>query len=86
MFTKRKKTLREIVQVELLGFQNLQNSTILIEKKIVFTIVGVLLYHAIPSSELKILYNEAKSLEQMQMIVNGRINNVHVGWRKNMYK
>jgi hypothetical protein len=51
------------VQVELLGFQNLQNSTILIEKEIVFTIVGVLLYHAIPSSELEILYNEAKSLE-----------------------
>jgi hypothetical protein len=46
-----------------LGFQNLENSTILIEKENVFAIVGVLLYHAIPSSELEIFYNEAKWLE-----------------------
>jgi hypothetical protein len=45
-------------QIELLCFQNLENSTIFSEKENMFTIVRVLLYDVIPLSELEILYNE----------------------------
>jgi len=74
-----------------LGFQKLENSTILIEKENVFAIVGILLYHAIPSSELEILYNETKWLEtnandyKWGPSMGGSIMCMFA-WRKNMYK
>jgi hypothetical protein len=42
-----------------LGFQNLQNSTILIKKGNMFVVARVLLYDVIPSNELETFYNEA---------------------------
>jgi lipopolysaccharide biosynthesis glycosyltransferase len=50
-------------QVEFLGFQNLENSLIVIEKENMSAIGGVLLYNAIPSCELDEIYKEAKWLE-----------------------
>jgi hypothetical protein len=52
------------LQVDLLGFQNLENSTIHIEKENMSTIVRVLLYDAIPSSEFEIFYIEIEWLKQ----------------------
>jgi hypothetical protein len=50
-------------QVEFLGFQNLENSTIFVEKENMSAIGGVLLYNAIPSCEFDEIYKEAKWLE-----------------------
>ncbi len=47
------------LQVELLGFQNLENSIILIEKGNMFIIAMVLLCDVILSNELETFYNEA---------------------------
>ncbi len=50
-------------QVELLGFQNLENSTVLIEKENMPATIGILLYNSIPSCELDELYKEVEWLE-----------------------
>ncbi len=50
-------------QDELLSFQHLENSTILIEKENMFSINAILLYDAIPSCELDKLSNELEWLD-----------------------
>jgi hypothetical protein len=47
------------IQLHALQFQNLQTSTILVEKIYMFSIIGVLLYDAIPCTDLKDLCKEA---------------------------
>jgi hypothetical protein len=49
--------------LQLQAFQNLQTSTILIEKKYIFSIVRVLLYDAIPCIDLKNLCKEGTWLD-----------------------
>ncbi len=51
------------LQLHALKFQNLQTSTVLMEKENMFSTIGVLLYDAIPCTDLKDLCKEAAWLD-----------------------
>jgi hypothetical protein len=75
------------LQLHALQFQNLQTSTVLIEKENMFFVVGVLLYDANPCNDLKNLCKEAAWLDlnaneckQGPNMNSSRIN--MFGWEK----
>ncbi len=79
------------LQLHALQFQNLQTSTILIEKKKMFSVAGVLLYDAIPCNDLKDLCKEAAWLDlnanECKQGPNKNISKMSMfGWRKNVHQ
>ncbi len=79
------------LQLHALQFQNLQTSTVLMEKENMFSVVGLLLYDAIPCIDLEDLYKEAASLDlntnECKRGPNMNSSNMSMfGWRKNVYK
>ncbi len=79
------------LQLHALQFQNLQTSTVLIEKENMFSVAGVLLYDAIPCNDLKDLCKEAAWLDlnanECKRGPNKNSSKMSMfGWRKNVYK
>jgi hypothetical protein len=79
------------LQLHALQFQNLQTSTILIEKENMFSVAGVLLYDAIPCNDLNDLCKEATWLDlnanECKRGPNMNSSKMSMfGWRKSVYK
>jgi hypothetical protein len=78
-------------QLHALQFQNLQTSTILMEKENMFFVVGVLLYDGIPCIDLEDLCKEVAWLDlnvnECKRSLNMSSFKMNMfGWRKNVYK
>jgi hypothetical protein len=79
------------LQLHALQFQNLQTSTVLIEKENMFSVAGVLLYDAIPCNDLKDLCEEAAWLDlnanECKRGPNKNSSKMSMfGWRKNVHQ
>jgi hypothetical protein len=79
------------LQLHALQFQNLQTLTVLVEKENMFSVVGVLLYDAIPCSDLEDLCKEAAWLDlnanECKQGPNMNSSKMNMfGWKKNVYK
>ncbi len=78
------------LQLHALQFQNLQTSTILMEKENMFSVVGMSLYDAIPCIDLEDLCKEAAWLDlnanECKRSPNVNSSKMSMfGWRKNVY-
>ncbi len=70
------------LQLHALQFQNLQTSTILMEKEYMFSIARVLLYDVIPCTYLKDLCKESDECKQGPNMGNSKMS--MFGWKRNV--